>query len=211
LPLVLNLVQQKIEALERQPGTERQPESTWDALGALVANAEHGADLKPLLDLGGRLRAADRESLAQIAGALIHTAEWPVSWVKPRGDLVRALESLAPLIDAMSPVSAVSRLGVQPSSTLALGSVVVRVVVHLLDAPCPPRELRYLAALCNLVLVPVSDMNRLDLAHLGLVAPPSVAAAREGLGIALFRYGEAARAMNHACGEALFNPLLSEP
>lgn len=187
------------------------PESPWNALEAQVANAEHALDLKPLLELGARLRPVDRESLAQVVGALIHTAEWPASWVKPRRNLVRALEDLVPLIDAANIESAISQLGMNPRTPLAMGSFVLRVVVHLLAAPCPPGELRYMAALCNQVLVLASDTTRLEFMHRGPVVPPSIEAAREELGAALFRYGEAARTINDACGEALFDPLLSEP
>jgi hypothetical protein len=208
LPLVLNVLKRKIEELERQP---RQPASAWDALGELVANAEHSSDLKPLLDLGGLLRPVDREGLAQVVGSLIRAAEWPARWVKPRGELVRALEDLAPLIDTTKSESAMSQLGVNPRTPLAMGSVLLRVVVHLLATPCPPGELRYVAAIGNMVVVLVSDTIREELAAHGLVVPPSIAAVREQLGAGLFRYGEAARRMNDACGEVLFNPLRSEP
>ena len=91
-----------------------------------------------------------------------------------------------------------------------MGGAVLRVVGHLLAAPCPPGELRYMAALCNLVVALVSDANRFELAHRGPDVLPSIEAVREELGAALFRYGEAAPDINDACGEALFNPLLSE-
>jgi hypothetical protein len=195
---------------ERAP-LERVPKSAWDVLQARVASAEHAADLKPLLEIGVRFRPVDREGLAEIVEPLVHATEWPASWVKPRHDLVRALEDLVRLVDPTKPESAFSRLGVSPPRTpFAMGSVVLRVVVHLLAAPCPPGELRYMAALCNLVLALVSDANRFELADRGPDVSPSIEAAREELGAALFRYGEAARAINDACGEALFIPLLSE-
>ena len=113
---------------------------------------------------------------------MIDAAEWPASWAKPRGDLVRALEDLVHLVDVTKPESAFSRLGVSPPRTpFAMGSVALRVVVHLLAAPCPPGELRYIAALCNLVLVMVSGANRFELVHRGPDVPAAIEVAHEEL------------------------------
>lgn len=187
------------------------PESAWESLAGLVKNTEHSAELAPLVDLLLPLRPVDRESVAQIIGPLIQSAEWPASWVKPRNDLVQSLEQIAPLVDVTAPVWAALQPDQPHRMLFSLANFVLRSAILLLSMPCPPRELRHVGMLCDLMLTVVTQANRYELTQTRAVVPPSIEAGRVALGRALFNYDEACRAMNNACGEILFGPLPLEP
>jgi hypothetical protein len=151
----------------------------------------------------------ERVTVAILVASLLDPLEWPPEWEQHRPGLVEALESLSSLLDSRNPNSLTTLLKLSPDELRYWGGgVMFFTAVQLLSTPCRRDQLRPVARLCDAGFHGIMTAYRhaLDRAGGSALSGP-ILEARMQFAAAFERYAQAARALNSAAGEVLFEML----
>jgi hypothetical protein len=157
-----------------------------------------------------KLPIGDRVSLAIMVASLLNPLEWPPEWEQHRLRLVEALDSLLHAIDPDQPDSLPALLVLeQKGKTLhAAGRFMLISATELLRTPCRRDQLRLSAGLCSVGYYYCLVAYRHALARpAGESHAAPLLEARMKHAASFDRYAQAARALNSAVGEVLFEKL----
>lgn len=158
--------------------------------------------------LGAELSPNQRAQLAVLVASLLEPIEWPPEWEQARGPLVTALEELSRQADPENSESLAAALGLTGEPLCEISFTILHFAKVVLSRPCPRGELPYVASFVTLG-------NYVCFLAFGLkLRKPSSTGNRDAIqptvtrfSVVFQRYAQAARAMNAACGEVLFDGL----
>lgn len=152
----------------------------------------------------------DRVAVAVVVASLLDPLEWPPEWEQHRPGLVAALGLLSFALDPMKPDSLAALLKLNSDDVGYYWSGVFMFVTasQLLSTPCRRDQLRLVARLCNTGFHIIMKTYRHAFARAGGSAlSDPILEARVRFAAAFDRYAQAARALNSAVGEVLFENL----
>jgi len=140
---------------------------------------------------------------------LLGPLEWPPEWEQHRPGLLDALDALYSAVDPGKPDSLTTLLTQSSDEVRSWSGLVMFVnAAQLLSTPCRRDQLRPVARLCWSGLFSIITTYRHALARAGGAALSSpILEARMRFDAAFDRYAQAARALNAAAGEVLFDRL----
>ena len=186
------------------------PSEVWSEFVRRSEASPLGRILQIFADLARPLPAWERTRLVMGIAGLLGPLEWPPEWEAERPRLVEGLESLLRAMNPNQPDSFPTLLGLAPEeqSTHATGYAVLQSTLNLLRPACRRDQLRVVARLCNIGQVTCQQAYRRALA--GWRGAPMTGAlldARTRYVFSFEQYATAARALNSAAGEVLFEGL----
>jgi hypothetical protein len=151
----------------------------------------------------------ERVSVAFMVAALLDPLEWPPEWEQHRSELLDALGALDSAIAPGKPDSLATLLALGPDDMGYWGGVLMFLIaLQLLSTPCRRDQLPTVARLCWTGLFGVLKAYQVALARAGESARSGpILEARMRFDAAFDRYAQAARALNAAVGEVLFQRL----
>jgi hypothetical protein len=185
------------------------PEDAWQTFRALATTPDRAG----LAELAVRFRAApagDRLALAATIAGLLAPVEWPTTWQDARAHLVTALTALVRSMDRHAPGSLAGTLPLDLDAVDLYDAGIAQLATarDLLRTPCRRDQLPLIARMCNLGCFSCwRALGRALLSPSEGARASALVAARSRYAIDLAVYAEAARAMNQACGAALFTGL----
>jgi hypothetical protein len=186
------------------------PHAIWSEFLQLGQTSPHAQGIQLLAEAVQKIPMDDRMSVALVVTSLLAPFEWPPEWEQHRLPLVEALDSLVRAMDPAQPDSlpALLPLGPNDKSHHANGRFMLVSAAALIRSPCRRDQLRVGAGLCTLGYYSCLSVYRRVITKLAeeTQAGPLLEA-RMKLAASLDRYAQAARALNSAVGEALFEKL----
>ncbi|HLM45773.1 MAG TPA: hypothetical protein VK458_18005 [Myxococcaceae bacterium] len=151
----------------------------------------------------------ERASAAVMLAALLEPLEWPPEWEQHRPALLDAMGVLALAVDPGKPDSLTTLLALGPDEMHYWSGLTMFLTAgELLSTPCRRDQLRSVARLCWTGLFNIITTCGDALVRAGEAARSGpLLEARMRFDAAFDRYAQAARALNAAAGEVLFDRL----
>lgn len=151
----------------------------------------------------------ERASAAVMLAALLDPLEWPPEWEQHRPALLDAMGVLALAVDPGKPDSLTTLLALGPDEMHYWSGLTMFLTAgELLSTPCRRDQLRPVARLCWTGLFNIITTCGDALVRAGEAARSGpLLEARMRFDAAFDRYAQAARALNAAAGEVLFDRL----
>jgi hypothetical protein len=184
------------------------PHALWSEFLQLSQTSPRAPALEVLTKVVQKSPVEDRVAAAAMVAVLLNRLEWPPEWEQLRPGLLEALDALYSVVDPIRSDSLTTLLDLGPDEGYANDIVMFLTAVELLTTPCRRDELRPVARLCWRGLFSIITTYRPALARAGGAARSGpLLEARMRFDAAFDRYAQAARALNAAAGEVLFDRL----
>jgi hypothetical protein len=198
-----------LERVEQQAESgQAEPHALWSEFLRRSQTSPRAQTLQVLTDILQKSPIEARASVAVMLASLLAPLEWPPEWEQHRPGLVEALKSLSSVIGPSKPDSLTVLLGLRSDEVGWGGGGMFLTAFQLLSTPCRRDQLRPVARLCWLGLHGIMRTYRdaLDRVRESSQSGP-ILEARMRFAAAFDRYAQAARALNAAAGEVLFERL----
>lgn len=180
------------------------PQAVWTEFLRLSQQSPRYKMILPLANIVQKAPADERIVAAAALAVLLAQLEWPPEWELLRPGLLKALEELLDITDPTSSTSLTALLA--PDRTETVAAFTMLSISRSLLRSCGRYELPYTARLCNMgMLFSMMTYRRELQSRQGVDKPLMDALMRYA--VACERYAQAARALNSAMGEVLFEGL----
>lgn len=185
------------------------PHALWSEFLQLSQTSPRAQALEVLTRVVQKSPVEERVAAAVTVAMMLDPLEWPPEWEQHRPGLLESLKELVAVVGLEKPDSLTTLLALTPDEARYWsGFVMFLTAGELLSTPCRREQLRPVARLCWGGLSTIITTYRHALARAGAAALSGpILEARMRFDAAFDRYAQAARALNAAVGEVLFDRL----